>query len=40
MRPVLIHNLRGDSFMLYLTAIMTVLALVYLTYAMIKPEKF
>ena len=30
----------GSNFILYLTAAMTVAALVYLTYAMIRPERF
>lgn len=30
----------GSVFILYLTAAVTVLALIYLTYAMIRPERF
>jgi K+-transporting ATPase KdpF subunit len=30
----------GSVFILYLTAAVTVAALVYLTYAMIRPERF
>ncbi|MDB5352167.1 MAG: hypothetical protein JWN86_3414 [Planctomycetota bacterium] len=30
----------GSLFILYLTAVLTVAALVYLTYAMIRPERF
>lgn len=30
----------GSPFILYLTAAMTVAALIYLTYAMIRPERF
>ncbi|HZW34760.1 MAG TPA: potassium-transporting ATPase subunit F [Isosphaeraceae bacterium] len=30
----------GSAAMLYLTAVLTVLALIYLGYAMIRPERF
>lgn len=30
----------GSLFILYLTAVVTVAALVYLTYAMLRPERF
>jgi K+-transporting ATPase KdpF subunit len=33
-------EIEGDCTMLILTAILTVLALIYLGYAMIRPERF
>jgi K+-transporting ATPase KdpF subunit len=39
-RPALIATPLRTRAVLYLTAILTVAALVYLTYAMIRPERF
>ncbi|WP_168189289.1 potassium-transporting ATPase subunit F [Paludisphaera borealis] len=37
---LLSRRLAGGSTVLYLTAVLTVLALIYLVYAMIRPERF
>jgi K+-transporting ATPase KdpF subunit len=39
-RPALIRRSRREDTMLYLTAALTVAGLIYLGYAMIRPERF
>ena len=40
MRPALTRLPRREETMLYLTAFLTVAGLIYLGYAMIRPERF